>query len=147
MFVLDLLSGIPHQADEPDEMAELLNELILLVDDDSTGRSVRKLVLEAHHHQVLAVGEAELALRTLQEQPIKLVILDYFLDGITGTELARKMRGVKPRVPILLLSGSAGIPDGIEHVDAYISKLEPVMLIEEKIAELLGRQGPPEFLE
>jgi CheY-like chemotaxis protein len=141
MFVLDRLSGIPHQADEPNEMAELSNELILLVDDDSTGRSVRKLVLEAHHHQVLAVGEAELALRTLQEQPIRLVILDYFLDGITGVELARKMRSLKPQVPILLLSGSPNTPEGIEHVDGYISKLAPVMLIEEKIAELLRRPG------
>src|SRR5271165_4959561 len=147
MFVLHRLSGIPHQADVPNAMAELSNQLILLVDDDSTGRSVRKLVLEANHHRVLAVGEAEIALRTLQEQPIKLVILDYFLDGITGTELARKMRGVKPRVPILLLSGSPDVPDGIEYVDAYISKLAPVMLIEQKIAELLRTQALPEFPE
>lgn len=142
MFVLDGVFAVSRLADGPNTMAEQSNQLILLVDDDATGRSVRKLVLEAHHHPVLAVGDAELALRTLQEQPIKLVILDYFLDGITGTELARKMRGLKPQVPILLLSGSAGIPDGIEYVDDYISKLEPVMVIEEKIAELLGRQAP-----
>src|SRR5277367_5563001 len=117
MFVLGQIFSISHEAGVPNQMAELSNQLILLVDDDSTGRSVRKLVLEAHHHQVLAVGEAEQALRTLQEQPIRLVILDYFLDGITGVELAKKMRRLKPQVPILLLSGSPNVPEGVEHVD------------------------------
>lgn len=131
------------ESDGPEEMAEQLDQLILLVDDDPMGRSVRKLVLEAHGHQIIAVGETELALRTLQEQPVSLAILDYFLDGVTGTELARKIRGLKPQVPILLLSGSADVPDGIEHVDDYLSKLEPVAVIEAKIEELLRRQQPP----
>jgi len=126
-------------------MAELLDQMILLVDDDQTGRSVRKLVLESHGHRVLAVGEGEVALRILQEQPIRLIILDYFLDGMSGTELATKMRGLKPQVPILLLSGSADVPDGIECVDDYLSKLEPVTVIEDKIAELLQRSQPPKI--
>jgi DNA-binding response OmpR family regulator len=120
-------------------MAAPLDQMILLVDDDPMGRSVRKLVLEAHGHQVLAVGEAEVALRTLQEQPIRLVVLDYFLGGTTGTKLARKMHSLKPQVPILLLSGSADVPDGTEYVDSYLSKLEPVEVIEAKIKELLQK--------
>jgi len=120
-------------------MAKTVSNLILLVDDDTSARAVRKVVLEFHGHQVVAVGDAEHALHILQEQPIKLVILDYFLDGMTGTELARTMRGLKPQVPILLLSGSTDVPDGIECVDGYLSKLEPVAAIEKKIAELLHR--------
>jgi len=128
-------------------MADSTHDTILLVDDDSMGRSVRKLVLENQGHKVLAVGEAEVALRTLREESIGLVIVDYFLDGTTGTELAGKMRKVKPHVPILLLSGSAEMPAGIEYVDSYLSKLEPVSVIENKIAELMrnresGKIGP-----
>ena len=120
-------------------MADTTHDTILLVDDDAMGRSVRKLVLESHGHNVLAVAEAELALRALKEQPIDLVIVDYFLDGITGTELAGKMRQVTNDVPILLLSGSADVPAGIEQVDDYLSKLEPVAVIEGKIEELMQR--------
>jgi CheY-like chemotaxis protein len=113
------------------------DELILLVDDDVTGRTVRKLVLELHHHKVLAVGEAEVALHALKTQPVQLVILDYFLDGVTGTELARRMRQVKSYVPILLLSGSGEVPHDAEHVDRYLCKLESVDTIEKTIADLL----------
>ncbi len=121
-------------------MADIRGVLILLVDDDVTGCSVRKLVLEANGHVVLATGEAHAALRALASEPIRLVILDYFLDGIMGTELARQMRLVNPDVPILLLSASSDVPEGTEYVDAYLSKLEPVAVIEEKIRELLQRR-------
>jgi DNA-binding response OmpR family regulator len=122
-------------------MADIRGALILLVDDDVMGRSVRKLVLEANGHLVLATGEAHLAMRALTSEPIRLVILDYFLDGIMGTELARQMRLVEPDLPILLLSASSDVPEGTEYVDAYLSKLEPVGVIEAKIAELLQRRG------
>jgi len=133
-------------------MVDVTHDIILLVDDDSMGRAVRKMVLENHGHAVRAVGEAEIALRVLREEPIGLVIVDYFLDGITGTDLAREMRRIKPEVPILLLSGSADLPEGIEHVDDYLSKLEPVSVIEDKIAKLLqqhesGRIGPKGTLQ
>jgi DNA-binding response OmpR family regulator len=99
-----------------------------------------KLVLEAHGHKVVAVGDAETALRTFQKEPVRLVILDYFLDGITGTELARQMRQFKTDVLMLLLSGTNDLPEGTEYVDAHLSKLEPVTVIEEKITELLRRR-------
>jgi len=122
-------------------MADTRGALILLVDDDVLGRSVRKLVLEANGHLVLATGEAHLAMRALISEPIRLVIVDYFLDGIMGTELARQMRLLQPDVPILLLSASSDVSEGTEHVDAYLSKLEPVGVVEDKIAELLQPRG------
>jgi CheY-like chemotaxis protein len=116
------------------------SDLILLIDDDISGRAVRKLVLELHHHSVVAVGEPAGALRAIETQPVKLVILDYFLDGTTGTELAREIRRVKPDLPILLLSGSGELPQGVEHVDRYLCKLDSVEVIEKSINELMGRR-------
>ena len=120
-------------------MTDLLNPHILLVDDDFVGRSVRKLVLESRGHRVLAVGEVDAALRAVQHEPIGLVILDYFLDGITGTELARQIRELNPQLPILLLSASCSEPDSMEYVDGYLSKLEPTEMVEQEIAALLQR--------
>ena len=119
------------------QMTEMANAYILLVDDEYVGRSVRKLVLEARGYRVLAVGEVDDALLAMQREPICLVILDYFLNGSTGTELARQIRALKPGVPILLLSASCSEPDSMEYVDGYLSKLEPVEAVEEKITALL----------
>ncbi len=121
-------------------MANTTADLILLVDDDATGRSIRRAILEMHGHRVVDAGEAQLALRTLASEPVRLVILDYFLNDTTGVELAKEMRQVKPQVPILLLSASGDMPQGTEYADAYLSKMEPVAAIEEKILALL-RQG------
>lgn len=126
-------------------MANTTADLILLVDDDATGRSIRKAILEMHGHRVADAGEAQLALRTLASEPVRLVILDYFLNDTTGVALAKEMRQVKPEVPILLLSASGDVPEGTEYADAYLSKMEPVAVVEEKILALLrqGRQQAP----
>ena len=128
-------------------MVENVRNLILLVDDDPSARSVRKLVLETHGHAVRAVADAEVALQILKSEPVGLVILDYFLDSMTGTQLAQLMRQIKPEVPILLLSGSSDLPPGREHVDDYFCKLEPVHVIERKIAELLQRRKAPRTID
>lgn len=132
-------------------MSEVRTATILLVDDNRTALSLRKLMLESHGHNVMAMENALPALFTLRTELISLVILDYFLDGMTGTELAGQMRQFKPRVPILLLSGAVEIVDGSENVDCCLSKLESFAIIEDKIAELLrrsassaaGRSGTP----
>lgn len=124
-------------------MADITADLILLVDDDATGRSIRRVVLEMHGHRVVEAGEAQLALRTLASEPVRLVILDYFLKDTTGVELAKDMRQVKPEVPILLLSASGDEPEGAEFADAYLSKMEPVAVIEQMIAVLLRRRERP----
>jgi DNA-binding response OmpR family regulator len=121
-------------------MAETTADLILLVDDDATGRSIRKVVLEMNGHRVVDAGEVPLALRTLASESVRLVILDYFLNDTTGVELAKQMRQVKPEVPILLLSASGDVPEGTEYADAYLSKMEPVAVVEQTILALL-RQG------
>ncbi|HLI63260.1 MAG TPA: response regulator [Terriglobales bacterium] len=121
-------------------MADATADLILLVDDDATGRSVRKLVLETQGHNVLAVGDAPSALRTLATEPVCLVIVDYFLRDTTGAELAKTMREVKPEVPILLLSASGEMPQGAEYADAYLSKLEPIAVVESTIGALLDKR-------
>lgn len=118
-------------------MPEQTSATILLVDDNPTCLSLRKLMLERHGYRVVPVGEERLALLTLRTELISLVILDYFLEGTTGTQLASQMRQLKPQIPILLLSGAAEQLPGLEHVDCQLSKLEEFSIIDDTIAELL----------
>jgi hypothetical protein len=53
------------------------------------------------------------------------------------------MRRLKPEIPILLLSGGFDAAEKLEYVDACVSKLDSVAVIEDKIAELLLRESGP----
>jgi CheY-like chemotaxis protein len=51
------------------------------------------------------------ALRILRESPVCAVIADHMLQGTTGMELAKHMKKIKPRIPVILFSGTA--PQGL----------------------------------
>jgi DNA-binding response OmpR family regulator len=44
------------------------------------------------------------------EQPVEGVILDYFMPGMDGGQVAVEMRERRPEVPILLLSAYINLP-------------------------------------
>ena len=109
---------------------------VLCVDDNETALRMRKLVLEAVGYKVLAATTPELALQLLGTEPINLVIADYFLGQGTGTELAARMKQRQPNLPILLLSGCATEPEGLEHVNAFMSKSEGPQKLVELVSKL-----------
>ncbi len=101
----------------------VLNPVILCVDDNATHLSLRQKVLEQNGYLVIGVTAADEALRALRERPVCAVIADHLLRGTTGVELAKKMKKLKPEVPIILFSGSN--PESLDGVDVYINKGEP----------------------
>ena len=50
-------------------------------------------------------------LRLFEREPVDAVVLDYFMPGMHGPEVALQMRSSKPDVPILLLSAHLGLSD------------------------------------
>ena len=97
--------------------------LVLCVEDETTALSIRKKVLQQAGYKVIGVTSAGAAMQVLQEFPVCATIADHMLHGTTGTELAKKMKKLKPDVPIILFSGS--LPERLDAVDVYISKGEP----------------------
>ena len=64
---------------------------------------------------------------------------DHLLQGKTGTELAAEMRRLKPRIPIVIMSGVVQEPEGMEHADLFIVKGEAPPIWLKKISDLLQR--------
>jgi CheY-like chemotaxis protein len=79
--------------------------IILCIDDDVAGLEARKELLEISDYEVLIAQSGEQGLRLFVSHPIDAVVLDYEMPGMNGDRVARKMRRVKPDVPILMLSG------------------------------------------
>ncbi|HZP63504.1 MAG TPA: response regulator [Terriglobales bacterium] len=111
--------------------------LILCIEDNERYLLMRKAVLERRGFHVVAARTEEQALEILAEAPVCLTISDHMLRGTTGVDLARKMKAIKPDVPVVIYSGS--LPDSMENVDAFINKNEPTTTFLEMIADLVVR--------
>jgi PAS domain S-box-containing protein len=86
----------------------------LLVDDEDLVRASTAHMLAELGYTVTEVASAEEALRHLGEGAAPdLVVTDHLMPGMTGTELARLLRGRPDAPPVLLISGyaeDAGLP-------------------------------------
>jgi PAS domain S-box-containing protein len=102
---------VPRKETEPE--AEDVNAAeigdsgtVLLVEDNPEVASVSAGLLEQLGYTVRRVANAEAALRELELDGIDLVFSDIVMPGkMDGLGLARHLKAVRPRLPILLASG------------------------------------------
>jgi two-component system, cell cycle sensor histidine kinase and response regulator CckA len=83
-------------------------ETILVVDDEPALRDLAETVLSSAGYRVLAVGNGEEACAVLQqdrEKKIGLVLLDIEMPGMGGKQAFLTMRGIRPKVPVLIATG------------------------------------------
>ena len=115
------------------------SRLILCVDDDVVGLRVRRTLLEHAGYTVLAAHNGNEALTLFENQPIEAVVLDYFMPGMNGPEVAARMRQIKPRVPILLLSAHLGLlEESAPLVDRCMIKGAGVPLFLDHVSKLFS---------
>jgi DNA-binding response OmpR family regulator len=106
---------------------------ILLVDDQ---RDILRLLhsaldtLRDPDLKVLEAGSGDAALKHLGDQPVDLLVTDYNLPGITGTELMRQARLAQPDLPAIVLTGNTDrkVRDEILNAGAVAVFIKPVPL-------------------
>lgn len=111
---------------------------ILCVDDEELPLLLRKLVLEKQGYKVVTASSATVALQTLNEHRVDLVLTDQLMPGGTGTELAQSIKGLWPDLPVILISGVNEMPADASSADVFISKTEGPMAMCEKISAALA---------
>ena len=113
--------------------------VILCVDDEENALALRKRVLQKAGYEVLTALSGGEALEILRSRTVDLVLTDHLMPGITGIELARKVKSQHSETRVLLLSGVNEIPFGADVADAFLSKVEGPDSLCEKVAALLNR--------
>jgi CheY-like chemotaxis protein len=106
---------------------------ILLVDDHPEVRSTTAAVLEDSGHQVLGAdnGAQALALLKTRDCDFDLLITDYAMPHLSGTEFLREARLLCPDVPALLITGYAEtelIRDRPTGVELLLKPFTPTVL-------------------
>jgi signal transduction histidine kinase/ActR/RegA family two-component response regulator len=115
----DLDASAPLNTQEPAEVAsqvtfEVLPCAILLVDDDALVSIGTAAMLEDLGHTVVEASSAMQALAVLQSGTrIDLVITDHAMPGMSGMELAHRLKESHPFLPVILATGYAELPHDI----------------------------------
>ena len=83
------------------------SETILLAEDEAPVRAVVRSMLVEQGYSVLeaANGHEALELCGRHAGPIHLLLTDMVMPGMTGLQLAGRLRSVRPDMPILFMSG------------------------------------------
>jgi len=83
------------------------NETILLVEDDPGVRKIATRILTTRGYQVRGVenGEAAIALLEGYADPVDLLLSDVVLPGMSGREVAARVRAMRPGIKVLFASG------------------------------------------
>ncbi|MCF6371009.1 hybrid sensor histidine kinase/response regulator [Rhizobium halophilum] len=96
---------------------------ILLVDDDVLIAMSSADMLSDLGHEVTEAHSGKEALALIDGgATFDLLITDYSMPGMTGAELAKAARDRLPGLPILLASGYADLPSGVEIDVARLAK-------------------------
>jgi len=86
---------------------------ILIVDDENLVRSATAAMLREMGHSVIEAATGSAALDRLNSgEHIDLLITDYLMPGIRGSELAEDACNIRPGLPVLLLTGYANLAKG-----------------------------------
>ncbi|MDB5483022.1 MAG: Histidine kinase [Caulobacteraceae bacterium] len=119
---------------------------ILLVDDDSLVSAGTSAMLEDLGHTVREVASAAEALALLERGGhIDLVITDHVMPGMSGVELARTLKDLRPDLRVILASGYADLVVG-DKLDFHLPRLPKPFLqadIRRAISQAIDAPPPP----
>jgi CheY-like chemotaxis protein len=100
--------------------------IILVVDDQENVRALLRRQLSDFGHTVLEAGDGAEALHLVRRRngAVDLILCDLVMPQMNGTELASRIGGEFPEVPVILMSAFA--PAGVARVGLSES-LVPVL--------------------
>jgi two-component system phosphate regulon response regulator PhoB len=121
---------------------------VLVVEDEPAIQELIAYNLKQAGHQPLRADSAEQALRLVQEALPDLVLLDWMLPGLSGIELARRLRADKRTklIPIIMLTARVDEQDKLTGLDTgaddYITKPFSPRELNARVKAVLRRRAP-----
>ena len=115
---------------------------IVLVEKEADGPEGTEKVFSRAGHHVRTVADGARALETILGNPCDLVIVELDLPGMNGLELLKRVKEMRPALPVILISGHATVGDAVKAMklgaaDFLLKPLTPEMA--EMISRATGR--------
>ena len=119
---------------------------LLVVDDEQALCEILQFNLRANGYEVETANSAEEAVG-MRIDRFDLLLLDVMMDGMSGFELAKKLRAEGLSLPIIFLTAKDGEDDRVKGLeiggDDYIAKPFAIREVLARIAAVLRRSTTP----
>ena len=115
---------------------------IVVAEDDELLRYCTVNLLRSHGYKIIEARDGEHALELLEKcrDAVHLLITNYEMPGISGVELARKLREKHGRLKVLLISGMARDIDPADDI-VFLEKPYNQAILAHTVRELLRDGG------
>ena len=111
---------------------------VLYVDDNPKALRMLKLVIEGSGYKVVTARDAGEALQGMQRSGCDLVLVNYRMLKMIGSDPILAIRRFSPGTPVVLISGYALLPpQELSHVDAHVGKDATLDILLDKIRALV----------
>lgn len=115
---------------------------VLLADDEPALREVIQEMLAIDGHEVLAVSNGAEALELFTRDSFDLVITDFEMPVMKGSELAVRIKRTSPKTPVLMITSYDRSMSSAENpVDAILDKPFTLDDLRAAILRLASRNG------
>ena len=116
---------------------------VLLIDDDPVVLSGLATLLRKAGHTVAEAESGSAGLASFRENPPDIVLTDFTMPGLTGWDVARTVKAINPRVPVVYVTGAAHeiAPHQRAVVEAIIEKPCGLTTLYTVIRRLTGTSG------
>ena len=113
---------------------------ILVVDDDAHILKLYKLELEEEGYDVTTAGSGKEAMEKFEGQDFDLVTLDILMPDVDGITLLRRMKELKPRMPIIMSTAYDYRDDfAVWASEAYLVKSADLTEMKNMIKKLITK--------
>ena len=125
-----------------------MEKKVLIVDDEpSVGELLRDFFARfqhGHQYEISTALDGAEALMLLLRQPFDLVLLDIHMPRLSGLALLKEMRGLRIKVPVLMLTGNQDAKVAADAITAgvlaYVPKPFDLPQLEHLVALALPRR-------
>lgn len=112
-----------------------MSSTIIVIEDDETLADNIREFLERQGYEAIACGTAESALDMIRSIEPDLVLSDYNLPGMSGTDLVTRVSEIDPQIKAVMMTGDDRVQTAVDAMKAgafdYLTK--PIALAELKL--------------
>ena len=94
----------------------MIKTTVLIIEDEISSLQVLSSFLEEAGHKVIPKSDGLAGLEVVKNQNIDLVLCDLKLPNLSGLEFYKKMKEIKPNVPLIMITAFSSVQSAVEII-------------------------------